>query len=77
MDALVVETVPAVPCVLAVTVQVLLAVVDEDVVLAGNVEDAPGFGAFEDLFDRVEFGRLGVLCEVAGVKEERGRRAAR
>ena len=37
---------------------------------AGHIEDLLGLSALEDLIHGVEFGRLGLMTEVAGVNDE-------
>jgi hypothetical protein len=61
---------PAASRVLAVTRQVLLAVVADDIVLAGNIEDLAGLGCFEQLIQRVEFLRFRKMRQVASVQYE-------
>jgi hypothetical protein len=66
--ALVVKAVPAFSFrTLAEAIQVLLAAVGEDVVLAGDIKNPARFGAFEDLLGRVKFGRFGQLRDIARV----------
>ena len=79
MRALVVEALPAAATdrALAVAAQILLAAVEEHVVLARDVERALDTRALEDLGDRVERARLLAVRLVAGVKQERGHGAQR
>src|SRR5262249_55577418 len=73
--SLVVEAVPAgAPGPLAVAGAVLPAVVAEDVVLAGDVEDLLHARALEHLVAGVELLRFRQVRDVAGVDQEVGRR---
>src|SRR5579884_3643832 len=71
MDVLVIEAVPATSAsVLAIALQVLFAIVNRCVMLAGDIEDVIRHCTFEYLVQRVEFGRLRSMAEVAGVDDE-------
>jgi hypothetical protein len=71
VDPLVIEALPAgARGPLAESSQVLLAVVHEDVVLSGDVEDLADLGPFEDLGDRVIFIGFRQVGQVAGVDQE-------
>src|ERR1043166_4389899 len=73
-DAAVVEAAPAAPLrALAEASEELRAVVCENVVLAGDVEDLAGPRALQDLRQRVELFGLREVCEIARVQEEGGR----
>ena len=77
MHAAVIEAVPARALrALAVALEIALAVVVEDVVLAGHVEDLSVLTLFSTCCSGVELARLREVRDVAGVKHERGRLAA-
>jgi hypothetical protein len=69
--ALVVKAVPALSFrIFAKAIQVLLAIVGEHVVLAGNEKDSPRLGALEYLLGRVKLGWFGKLRNISGVQQE-------
>src|SRR5271168_5318646 len=71
VDALLVKAVPAAALgAFAEAVEEFAAVVNEHVVLAGNVVDLAGAEAFEHLGGGVELGGLGEVRDVAGVEHE-------
>src|ERR1700691_1426314 len=68
VHALLVKAVPASPfCILAVTFEVLLAVIFEHVVLTGNEKHIIGGRGFKNLVDGVELLRSGEMADVASV----------
>src|SRR6266542_3180723 len=71
----IVEALPAAPAhrALAITREVLLATVEEDVVLPRQIEHALGPDPLEDLGDRLEGARLLTVGLIAGVQDEGGR----
>src|SRR5690349_15444097 len=74
MDAFVIETVPAVALgIFAVPFEILLAVIVQHVVLAGDKEKLAGVNRFKGLIERVEFLALRKLAEISGMKHEFGR----
>src|SRR5438874_2947944 len=59
VNAFVVQAVPSLALrVFPITVQILLAVVDRSVVLAGHIEDLPGLSALYYLIEGIELTRL-------------------
>ena len=56
----------------AVAVQILPAVIDGSIVLAGHVVDLSGFGAAQHLVQDVELPGLGIVAQIAGVDDEIG-----
>ena len=73
MNAAVIETEP--PGALrafAETLEVLRAIVAQDVMLAGNVEDLLRLACFQHLLEVIEFFGLGKMGEIAGVQDEVG-----
>jgi len=73
MDALEVKAVPAQPAsVLTITVQILLPIVAEHIVLAGYIESPAYLGALQHFIDCVEFLGFGEMREVARVNQQLG-----
>jgi hypothetical protein len=71
MDGVLVEAVPTVACrPFAVALEVLLAVVVEHVVLAGDEEDSVGLHALEHLVEGIELFGLREMAQIAGVNDE-------
>ncbi len=74
VHAILVEAVPARALrAFAIALQILLAFVVEDVVLAGHEEDVLGAGGLQQLIHGVKLTRLGEMADVAGVQDEGGR----
>src|ERR1700751_1991664 len=71
MHALLIEAVPSTALgALAITLEELLAVVAQHVVLAGDEVDLFGGGSLLYLIERIELTRLRELAEIAGVNNE-------
>jgi hypothetical protein len=73
VNAFVIEAVPASTCgALAIAVEVLLAIVAQNIVLARYVKHLAGLGFLQHLVDGVEFCGLRQMADVAGVEQELG-----
>src|SRR3954454_19503969 len=71
MDTFLIEAVPTrASRTLAKSLEILLSIIIQDVMLARHVENLLGFAAFQDLFERVELLGLGKMREVARMKHE-------
>src|SRR5579864_5432047 len=71
MHAVLVEAVPARAARFSSkTLEELLSIVVQHVVLSGDVEDFFRLGAFKNLLDGVKFLRLRQMADVAGVQNE-------
>src|SRR5579864_3004950 len=71
MNAFLIKAVPACALgVLAIAFQILLAVVADYVMFAGNIKDILSAGAFQQLVNAIKLFRLGKVCDIAGVKNE-------
>src|SRR5271169_4569019 len=73
MHAILVEAVPARSLgAFPVALQILLAVVVEDIMLAGHKEDVLSAGGLQELVHSVELSGFGEMADVAGVQHESG-----